>query len=305
MRRLRCIVLLALLLGVALARAGAPEPETLRWVVYELPPYFSYPQGRAPRSVDELGRGELDGFLRLLIAALPGYHHELVEANTARFQALSQAGETLCSVLHARSPERLSWLYFTPLYPYPGTQERLQLYVRRDRLAAVLGSAAPATPVRLAELLKRPELHTSVARGRVFNAQIDALLQAADVPRLPVGGVPNPRILDLLGAGRIDYALELPTSVGEYLQRRGEGPELVGLPLAEALPSELLFAACSRNALGRRHIEAIDDAVRRLARDPQRDTWLRAWRAEPADAPGFKRLTGYLDERGRTGPRIE
>ena len=103
---------------VAWAVQAAPPPaETIRWVAQDVPPHFSFVQGRPPRSIAELGHGEVDGFMRVLLKRMPEYRHEFVEASTARYEAESRRGETLCSTMHVRTPERLQWLYFSHLYP--------------------------------------------------------------------------------------------------------------------------------------------------------------------------------------------
>jgi uncharacterized protein (TIGR02285 family) len=297
--------LLALGLGLGgTAAAAAQDPGTIRWVVFDLPPHFTYFQGRPPRSVDELANGEVDGFLRQLLARMPEYRHEFVEASTARYEALTRSGETLCSALHVRTPQRLHWLYFSHLYP-PLASREIHVVVRRDRLEALAGGRAEGERLKLADLLQRRDWHTLLARDRSFGPQIDKLLAGSDLPRLPVGGAPAHRILDMLRAGRVDYTLEYPSVVADYLGRSGDAQALVTLPMAEGLATTVATVACSRNPLGLRHIEAIDEAVRRLARDPQRETWIRAWRGELLDAGDLKRLNAYMDERGRSGPRIE
>ncbi len=56
---------------------------------------------------------------------------------------------------------------------------------------------------------------------------------------------------------------------------------------------------------GRRAIEAIDAAVRDLARDPRREAWVREWRGDRSTPQDLRRLNAYMDERARGGPRIE
>lgn len=306
-RLLAALMLWACLPGVT--HGADADAEVLRWVVYDLPPYFIYPHGRQPRSAEELGQGSIDGFLRELVSRLPQYRHEFVEASTPRMQALVASGQTLCSVLHARSTERLQWLYFTPIYLQQNTRDDvLHLVIRQDQLSSILAGRPADQPLSLAGLLRRPELRTLAAKDRVFNPRIDAQLQAAQVSRLAMGPAPTGRILELLRAGRIDYTIEVPRVVSHYLQQHADGPRLLTLPLAEAQmdrEQEVLHASCSRTPAGRQRIEAIDEAVRRLAGDPHRDRWLQEWRSKALDANQSKALNTYFDQRGRGGPMIE
>ena len=295
--------LTAALLPAATPALAAPPAGTIRWVVQHLPPHFSLKRGQPPRRIEELGSGEVEGFMRVLLARMPEYRHEFVEVGTGRFEALSRTGETLCSLLHVFTPERLDWLYFSDVYPTLVSRE-IHVIVRRDRLAMLGAASAPGGQLALADLLQRPELRPLLALDRAFGPQIDKLLAAQQVPRLSVGAQLSHRMLDMLRAGRMDYTLEYPAVVNDYLRSVGEPGALVALPVAEGISATHGSAACSRTPEGRRQIEAIDAAVRALARDPAREAWVRAWRgAVPAPAD-LKRLNAYMDERARGGPHI-
>lgn len=288
----------------AVAAQAAPPPDTLRWVAQDVSPHFSFFQGHPPRTVAELGRGEVDGFMRVLLARLPSFRHEFVDSSTARYEAESRRGQTLCSTLHVRTPERLQWAYFSHLYP-PLVSREIHVIVRRDMPAQLAQGLPPGGRLQLSALLKRPELRLLVARDRAFGAQIDSLLLQYTVPRLAAGAQPSGQLLDMLRADRMDYTLDYPSVVKDYLARVGDPGALVALPVVEGLSTLLATVSCSRTPEGRRAIEAIDAAVRELARDPNRDAWVREWRGDRADPQDMRRLNAYLDERARGGPRIE
>jgi len=292
--------------GVLMAASAqaAPPVDTIRWVAQDVPPHFSFIQGHAPGSVAELGRGEVDGFMRVLLARMPGYRHEFVEASTARYEAESRRGLTLCSTLHVRTPERLRWLHFSHLYP-PLASREIHVIVPRKLMAELAPGRAEDGRLQLSQLLKRQDLHALVARDRAFGVQIDSLLSLHTVPRLAVGARFSHQLLDMLRAGRMDYTLEYPAVVKEYLARVGDPDALVALPVAEGLSTLLATVSCSRTPQGLRQIQAIDAAVRELARDPDREAWVREWRGERAGPQDMKRLNAYMDERARGGARIE
>jgi uncharacterized protein (TIGR02285 family) len=242
--------------------------------------------------------------MRVLLARMPGYRHEFVEASTARYEALSRSGETLCSTLHVRTPARAGWLYFSHLYP-PLVSREIHVIVRREALAQLSQGRPQDGRLVLAELLRRPDLRLLLARDRAFGPQIDKRLAQQVVPRLAVGAQLSSQLLDMLRAGRMDYTLEYPAVVKEHLARVGDPDALVALPMAEGLSTPLATVSCSRTPTGRRHIEAIDAAVRALAREPDREAWVREWRGGRAGPQDLKRLNAYMDERARGGPRIE
>jgi uncharacterized protein (TIGR02285 family) len=289
------------------AGAAGAQPAlqgTIRWVVQDAPPHFSFVQGQPPRTVAELGRGEVDGFMRLLLARMPAWRHEFVEASTARYETESRRGKTMCSTMHVRTPERLQWAWFSHLYP-PLVSREIHVVMRREWLDQLNAERAGDGRLQLAALLKRPDLRLLVPKDRAFGAQVDSLLARHAVPRAAVGVKLSAQMLDMLRAGRMDYTLEYPAVVTDYLARVGDPGALVALPLAEGLSTLLATVSCSRTPEGRRQIEAIDAAVRELARDPRREVWVREWRGEQASAQDLKRLNAYMDERARGGARIE
>ena len=77
-------------LAAACLLASAAQADTIRWVAQDVPPHFSFVQGHPPRSPAELGHGEVDGFMRVLLARLPQFRHEFVAAGTARYEAESR-----------------------------------------------------------------------------------------------------------------------------------------------------------------------------------------------------------------------
>jgi len=304
MRRTLGKALLALVLAGqasgALAEQGSDS--TVRWLVQDLPPHFNYVDGRPPQKPADLGHGELDGMLRMLIARMPQFQHEFLDASLPRFETLVRQGQTMCSVLHVRTPERLGWLYFTHTHPALFSRQ-IHVIVHRDTLARLEGMGQP---LQLAELLQRGDLTGLLPRDRSFGPRIDAILQAQG-SRAPktASAARNMQVLAMLRLRRMDYTLEYPSVVDEYLKANEAQGELVKIPLAEARSTMVATVACSRNPEGRRQIEAIDAAVRRLAQDPNREAWLRAWRGEQLDEADRQRINRYMDERAKAGPQID
>jgi uncharacterized protein (TIGR02285 family) len=280
-----------------------PAPPLLRWMVQDMAPHFVYRDGKPPQRVEDLGQGEVDGFLRLLIERMPQYRHEFIELSLPRFEAQVRQGETLCSVLHVRTPERLQWLYFTALYPAMMSRQ-IHVVVRREDLARF---EANGQPLQLADLLRRTDLTGLLPRDRSYGPRIDRLL-VADPERTPRSIVAGrgAQLLPMLRAKRMDYTLEYPITVDEFSAAHPGPPELAKLPLAEGRSTLIATAGCSRTPEGRRAIEAMDQAVRQLAADPQRDAWIKAWRnGAPIDADDLQRLNRFLDERARGSAQIE
>ncbi len=290
-------------LALAATWANADTPLTITWLVMEMPPHFSYPEHRPPKEPADLGQhGEIDGLQRLLIAQMPAtVEHRFTEAGLARFESMARQGEAVCSMFHVRTPERLQWLHFTHLLP-PMDSRDVHVVVRLNALPRFTESGQT---LQLSELLRRKELTGLLPRERSYGRRIDGLLQAAgDAAPKTVNVGHNMHVLPMLRAGRMDYTLEYPSVLAEYLRTNPDGPPLTALPLVEGHSTNLATAACSRSPAGRQAIEAIDAAVRSLARSPRRDALIREWRGTMSDADR-QRLNDYMNERARNGPQIE
>lgn len=298
------LLALALSLGIAAPAclASETEPGTVRWMVQDVPPHFSFPVGKSGLTAKDLGNGELDGMLKLLIARMPQYRHEFVDAGLARFETLVRQGDALCSVLHVRTPERLSWLYFTHTHPTLFSRQ-IHVIVHRDSLARF---ETLNQPLQFADLLQRSDLVGLLPRDRSYGPKIDGLLKehAANAPKTVNAGR-SMQLLAMLRAKRMDYTLDYPSTADEFMRNNQALGELVKIPLVDTRTTGVATVACSRSPEGRKHIEAIDAAVRKLAQEPNREAWVRAWRGDSVDEQDRQRINRYMDERARGGPQID
>jgi uncharacterized protein (TIGR02285 family) len=300
-RQQRWLLLLLLSALLLCPLAGAEPAEPLRWMVQESPPHFNFVNGHPPATLDELDVGSVGRYLRQLLGRLPGYRVEFVEANASRVEQLARQGETFCASQIKRTPPRLQWLYFTPLFPVLAGEE-FRLVVRTDMAARISPDGQRPS---LAELLQRGSLRMQVAVGRSFNPALDALLATHAVPRVQLDSRQSRRLMELVRSGRIDMTIEYASIVRRFLGGRDAGDGLTSLALAEHQANLDVMVACTRNAGGRAAIEAIDAAVREIAREGLRAPWVSAWREGGADAAALRRLQAYLDERAKGGPRID
>ncbi len=296
----RWLVLLGMTALLALRPVAAAD--TIRWVVHHMPPVFTLPGGQTPSQASELGHGELDGLQRLLVTRLPQVRHEFVVAVPTRFEALVRQGEPICSLLPRRTPERLSWLYFTPTHP-PLNSRAVHLVTRAELLPRL---TALGEPLSLARVLQAPQLRGVLTRDRSFGPRIDQLLQTQGQTLLQSAlAWRGSNLLSMLQAGRMDYTLEHPVLVDDYLRQHPDGARLVKLPLLEAQAISQATVACARNPAGRRHIEAIDAVIRELARAPDRSAWLKEWLGELPEPGDRERIDRFMDARARRGAQIE
>lgn len=295
-------LLLGLVLAVGLGAARAAELERIRWVVSDNPPLFNLVGGKPPLKVADLGQGELDGMLRLLVERMPQFQHEFIVAENTRLEALVREGEPICSNLLLKTPARLDWLYFT--HSHPVLQSRQVHLVTRAELRSRLERKGQA--MELTQLLRHPEFKGLLERDRSYGARIDGVLQEqGELLRKQALVRHGNNLLRMVRMGRKDYTFEYGVVVDEFQRAEPRGAALVALPLNDTQSTARATLACARNPAGRRHIEAIDAAVRQLAREGKREDWMRSWLGQPPPARDQARVKRYMDERAKNGPQIE
>lgn len=297
----RLVARLIALLPAACLGGVAEAGETLRWAISDVPMVHEYPQGRAPRRLEELGQANGDRVLRYLAAEMPEFQHELVDLPLLRLRRLLHSDEDFCSVLMPRTLERVGLRHYTPLLP---ALEGLRMHlVLRAETARQLGLGT--APVQLLALLQRhAELRGHYNPGRTLPPPLLAALAELG-PRgpsaLPVSSTET--LLRMLQKGRMDYSFESGAAVQRFNAEAGEGAVLLALPLVEAGPAFAVHLSCSRSVRGARQIAAIDLALRRLAEQPLRYREL-VW-AGPMSEADQRQLQQFLADRVRGGPLID
>lgn len=124
----------------------------------------------------------------------------------------------------------------------------------------------------LQQTLADPSLRGALAAGRTYPREIQDLLSRARAEgRLttvggPVGGE---NLLLMIAAGRIDYSFEFASVTRQMNERPQVRGALVGVPLLEYHDLVQSGIYCTRSPWGERMAQRLDEAIRRLAADPQ------------------------------------
>lgn len=278
---------------------GGTAARLITWNLVDWPPFYLLRDGQAPASVEELGEGAIDGFLRLVLQRLPQYQHRFVVLNGPRAEVERKAGLGLCSASSMRTPERLQERYFTPAMP----TVQLQLVTQHKRAALLSGGRGS---VSLRELLRRGDVQGVVLAKRHYGPELEPLLKDASQVRTIVAPKAA-NLLAMLEVGRMDFTLEYPMVVAHHqaLQRPGRAAPLQSLPIEEAGEPPVGYFSCNRNAWGRAVITDLDKALREVAALPEAARLYERW-LTPAQAGRERaRFERFFATRARGGVRIE
>lgn len=228
-RRYAALLVTALLQGAA--TAATP---TVTWVTPEL-------------SADTNNFG--DHYLSFLMGRLPGFDHRVLHGSTGRVWHEIQSSHVGACVFNAlKTPDREKVALYsrrpllTPAFRFYFPESR------RDALAPYFDAEGR---VDLGKLTEAP-LRGGVTANRAYNATIDGFIAARRKGRPLDGLVSTRQLINVLRAGRLDFAFASPIDFNETQ----EGVSSAAVAGAEAWNAS--FIACSRDKTGQSVIATID-----------------------------------------------
>jgi uncharacterized protein (TIGR02285 family) len=190
-----------------------------------------------------------DHYLSFLMGRLPGFDHQVLHGSVGRVWHEIESSHAGACVFNAlKTPEREAVAVFsrrpllTPAYRlyFPETH--------REALAPYLDSQGRAD---LGKLVSAP-LRGAVTSNRVYNPVIDGFIATRRKTRPLDGLVSTRQLLNVLKAGRLDFAFASPVDFSELDEGVGSAP-VVGTD-----PWNASFIACSHDKTGQAVIAAID-----------------------------------------------
>lgn len=272
-----------LLTFIVLLIAGqALAEEPLNWYRMEFPPVFI-------STGEARNQGFGDVLLRMLIAKLPQYQHQLIDAPLERvLDQTSDGGELACANSLLRTPERENRMYFSNIYLTPPSNGVIIRASNRSRFEPFLDTGR----LSLTRLLQTEKFTIGIQRSRSYGLPINAILahhQGQPYLREKPGHGANFALLSDLSAQRgIDLVIAYPLETAYWLKTSRSPIPLHFLPVAEALDHEEWRAACSRTPQGKQAIATINEV---LADPTFQQGFLRAyaaWQKQLADQlPGM------------------
>lgn len=222
-----------------------------------------------------------------------GAPQRVLVANAKRSWSLIRAGEPACHLMALRTPEREEVAHFVNTHLVPPAQ----LVAQRQSLPKLPLSAAGE--VDLERLWQQvPRLKGALIEGRSYGQQLDRRLA-----QRPLGAMDllapadfGTRILQMVAAGRLDYALDYDFSLQQQKQQQPALQDLVALPLQGASDLQVSGVACPRNAWGAR----VAKRLRQLLAAPAGIAALKA-SFDPSLTPQVRarygaRIAAYYDQ---------
>ncbi len=272
--RKEAIVAISLLLVVCLfsgeALAECEKPDTITWLILDLPPLF------VTKGPDK-GRGVADQIQRMVSDRLNGYRSHSQVANASRIAR--ELREDRCACFAGEfygTPGFLTSVPTIALLPH-------NIIVRKED-ADRFGDGKK---VSLEKLLQNRDLVFGTAKGRLYGPELDPILKkhagAAHIYRRS-GKDTLDGLLGMLLKGRVDYLIEYPVSLRYAAKKAGVENRIAMIPIEENSGAPLIRGAirCPDTEWGRGAIQEINRVLLEIRPSP----WYRRIIGDWAVPPG-------------------
>lgn len=206
----------------------------------------------------------------LIQEKLTHYEHETVAATIPRIASEIKNGSPWCWVGALKNPERESFAYLSIPFIFTLPQ---QIIVRKDRLGEFTSKGA----LSLDSLLQDRTLRTSIARSRVYNPAIDALL-LRHPPAQQHSSIPE--AIQMLLANRLDYVVEDAGVAAAHAKQLGYADALTSLPFKEMSPYILGRVMCPKTEWGAKVTSEINAVLRAQRVTPRYRAIVEAFHTE-------------------------
>ncbi|MBV8634404.1 MAG: hypothetical protein JO002_07940 [Burkholderiaceae bacterium] len=231
--------------AIAACRAAAWAQE-ISWITPDLPPLFI-------QSGDSAGQGYGDREIAILTRNLTEFRHVYAHGDVARVWKEIEMRPVVCTPGAVKAPEREAVAYFSERPAYiPNYRlvalERTLPSITRDALGRV-------------DLARLRGFTVGRIKSRFYPGSVGDFLESPGEGNRVENTTETPLLINLLTHERISFFFASPVEIAFYKPHLQDGQRLVTVPVV-GIPSHVeIFAACSRNDLGKRAIDHINQVM--------------------------------------------
>ena len=281
MSKLGCIFFLAVFLlfqGSFYVPATGEEPETITWLILDLPPLF------ITKGPDK-GNGIADRVQKMIINGLKGRRSETRVANASRIAWELNQDRKVCFT--GEFYGNRAFLTSIPTIALPPHN----LIVLKEN-AHLFGDG---NTVSLKSLLENEKLIFGTAENRLYGPELDAVLREYAGSKniyARSGKDTLEGLLGMLDKKRVHYLIEYPVSIRYTAEKSGIWERLTVIPIkenAEALPIRGAVR-CPDTPWGRQLIQEINEVLRKIRPTPEYRRIMEDWIVAPGNGEDYWKI---------------
>ena len=281
LKKLSCIFFLAFPLffaGHFHLAATAEEPETITWMVLDLPPLFII-------NGPDAGRGIADRVQKMISNGLKGRRFETRVANASRIAKELSEDSNVCFAGEFYGNPAIFTSIPTIALPHHN------LIVLKEN-AHLFGNGEK---VSLKSLLVNRELIFGTAKNRLYGPELDEILrQYAGSKNIYTrsGKDTLEGLLGMLDKKRVHYLIEYPVSIRYAATKAGMWDRLKVIPIHENAEAPYVRGAvrCSDTSWGRQLIGEINEVLRMIRRTPEYRRIMEDWIIVPGNEKDYWKI---------------
>lgn len=264
-------------LGAALAAGLGPAlaadaTEEITWYDYDLPPISIVGGAQQGEGINNLAR-------KRLMAALPGYQHQVRVANFTRITETLRNGDFAACVGFQKTPEREQVMQYS-----------LPFTIAMSPCAIVVGAQAQNMRAWLDADGRLPLEQTlgqgrtvGVASGRSYGDSVNQVLERnrGRVVTRSSNDV-SAGLLDMLMAKRFDFTIMFPEEAQFLARQLGEKVQLLSFPIKETPAFASVHVVAPKNAWGSKLLAQVNPVLLKFRDTPDFHRERMAWMDDEA-----------------------
>ncbi len=247
------------------SNAIAKEPETITWLILDLPPLFIT---KGP----DAGKGIADRVQKMIIAGLQGRRSKTRIANASRIALELDQDSNVCFVGEFFGNPAFLTSIPTMVLPHHNVivlKENVHLFGNRKEIS-------------LRELLKNETLIFGTAQNRLYGPALDGVLKEyAGAKNIYARGGEDTLegLLKMLDKRRVHYLIEYPVSIRYTAEKMGMWDNLAVIPMQENAEAPPIRGAvrCPDTPWGRRLVQEINAVLRKIRSTPEYRKIMEDW----------------------------
>lgn len=235
---------------------------------------------------EQKGKGFVQSILKLIIAKLPEYQHQMPLTTLVRGLSDIKSGKFVCHPSLFITKERQKYMYFSQAAVINPTN---RIIAKKGRLDALVTK----NYVDLKAAIQYENLSFALAKGRSYSEKIDDIislnLKSNNIFYMP--GKEFSSIFKMIALERIDITLAYPFEFKYYLDNNPAAIDKLSAYQIADFPLYVIGSiGCPKNEWGKQIIEKIDVILEELKpTDEYKQAVTRWWEYEQAK-PQFKQF---------------
>lgn len=247
----------ALCVLLAFTQASAESDLTIRWIVSDIPPFITFPEGRDEIKLKD-AKGSLIESHKKLEELLPQYTHQYVVQSVPRAEQSYKDKKGFCSLILRYNKPREEYINFGASVVTIGVKVGIILSPNSKYFSSAKKLADESG---FEKLLRQDQFKIAVHNGRSYGTELDRIIKDnASKKTFFNQSSRTASIFSLVESDRVQATLAFKHELANY--KRSHKSDLQYFDLKESDSEEIGYASCDKSEQGEKTLKDISEALR-------------------------------------------